>query len=185
MEYASDVRRYAEFLARWKGAPGLESDSVVLTVRSKAPKAAALGWADWVKDLEQETLLKLAQGKYRGEGPLDGYIAHVLANEIRLIWRREGRNRRAEMPEELDDHSDFTSDIEWSERVKLLRAKSPKHLWWFIEAVIDYEGYLSERDAATNGRVTRHRIARLKEELRQIWEGMEETNRAKANAAGD
>jgi hypothetical protein len=176
MKNISDLKRYQQFLERLDEGSSIEEDSVFLTVRNKVRKVApAWGWTNWIDDLEQETILKLYKGEYRGEGSLDGYIAHILGNEIRLLWRKEGGSRRAEMPADFEESRDYASEIEsrLSDRTKRLIQKSPRHLLWFIEAIVDADVYLSERDAAKVGKVTRYKVEKLKEELRLIWESME------------
>jgi hypothetical protein len=132
---------------------------------------------------------------------LEGYIAHIMGNEIKLLWRRGGRDRRIEMPTELEDSRNFALDIEAKHHTRRLIEKSPKHLWWYIEAIVDADEYLSERDAAEIGKVTRYKVGILREELRRIWESMEPepepteqaeeneevelTKRAKAGTSGD
>lgn len=176
MKNNSDLKRYQQFMKCLDEGSSIEEDSVVLTVRNKVRKVApAWGWTEWIEDLEQETLIKLHKGKYRGEGSLDGYIAHILGNEIKLLWRKEGGSRRAEMPADLEDKRDRASEIDsrLSDRTKRLIKKSPQHLLWFIEAVVDADGYLSEREAAKIGKVTKYKIEKLKKELRLVWESME------------
>jgi hypothetical protein len=205
MKNNRDMQRYQQFLKNFRNEDSsIEDDPVARTVRDKARKVAhAWGWGDWAKDFEHETLIKLAKGEYRGEGSLDGYIAHILGNEVKLLWRKEGGDRRTEMPDDPKESNDFASEIEsrLSDRTKRLMARSPKHLWWFIEAIVGADGYLSERDAAMKGKITRHKVVTLKEELRWIWENMESetepteqtkasagsepTSRAKARTAGD
>ncbi|MEA2206369.1 MAG: hypothetical protein QOE77_3145 [Blastocatellia bacterium] len=187
----SDERLYQQFLDGCLNNSLADSDPVVRLVGAKAQKASAWGWGDWTDDLKQETLIQLAKGNYRGDGPLEGYISRIMGNFITRLWRKEHKDRWSEMPVDLKESGDFAEGIEsrLSDRTKRLIARSPKHLWWFIEAIVDADGYLSEQDAAKIGKVTRYRVGKLKEELRRIWEKMEEekelTDLVKAKGAGD
>jgi hypothetical protein len=66
--------------------------------------------------------------------------------------------------------------------MKRLIAKTPQNLWWYIEFIVEFEGYASERDAAKFGKVTRYQIQKIKEEIRTIWS---EEGRAKASGGGE
>lgn len=192
MKNNSDLERYQRFLESCKDSSAMKDDPVAIAVRKRVQKVAtAWGWSGWIDDLIQETFLELCKGEYRGDGPLDGYVAHILGNKIRRLFRKEGSGRRAEMPTDMQDRRDIAAEIEArpSDRTKRLIARSPKHLWWFLEAIFETDGYLSERDAARIGKTSRYRIVELKKELREIWESMEaeqepaETKRAKVTSA--
>jgi hypothetical protein len=183
----SDWTMNQEFLARCEDGSLTDDNPVVRMVRKKANMARRWGWANWVDDLEQETLIELMKGKYRGDGPLEGYIAHIMGSKLIRHWQKEHADIRGELPAEVKDGSDFAEKLEagFSDRTKRLIARSPKHLWWFIETIVEADDYLSERDLAEIGKITRYRVTVLRKELRQVWEAMELADRARATSAGE
>jgi len=204
MKHDSECELIDTFVKRWKDGSLTNDDPIVRKVIDLAPKIASRwGWPDRAEEVAQDTFLKLALGKYRGEGSLDGYINHIIVNLVRHLWRRERRNRRIEMPVDFEDKRHFASEIEarLSDRTKRLLARVPEGNRWFIEAIVDADGYLSQRDAAALGNVKRNQVEKLRKELRLIWTEMEaereqgtreetdvesqQADQAKARTAGD
>lgn len=191
MKNESDSELVDTFVKGWNEGSLTEDDPIMHKVHDMAPKIVSRwGWSDQLDDVVNDTLIKLARGEYRGEGSLDGYINHIILNLVRQLWRKEGRNRRSEMPVDCEDKRRFALEIEsrLSDRTKRLLLRVPKAHQWFIEAIIGADGYLSERNAAALGNVKRNQVEKLKKELRRIWEEMEEEeadNLAKAKGAGD
>lgn len=190
MNHDPERKIYQLFLEHWN-EDSLENDLVFLRVNEIAPAIVhRWGWGDHVDDIIQSALLQLARAEYRGDGSLDGYIRHIIINEIRHLWRKEGRKRRSEMPADLEDKRNFASEIEakLSDRSKRLLKRVPQGHQWFIEAIIAADRYLSQRDAAAIGKVKRSEVEKLLKELRQIWKSMEEEEeekRSKAKKAGE
>ena len=165
-----DLKAYEQFLKAWKNKSLRKDDPIYLIVTRKAYKtASSWNWSDWVDDLIQETFVSLSKGGYNGDGPIEAYIASILGNQIKRYWRKERPNLRSEMPEELPAPSEesFHVKLELSDREKRLIARAPQHLLWYLEFIDEFEGYASERDAAKYGKVTRHKIQRIKEEIRK------------------
>jgi hypothetical protein len=180
-----DKEMFDQFIERWKSGSLGEDDPIVRMVNQKGRKVTS-SWncSDWADDLINETLIKLSKAGYRAEGSLEGYIAHLMGNEVKLHWRKERSNLKDEMPEDLSTPNEpsFHAELELSDRLKRLIANTPQQFWWYLEFVADFEGYASERDAAKHGKVTRHQIQKIKEEIKRIWSAM---HRAKGSGGGD
>ncbi|HKV34395.1 MAG TPA: hypothetical protein VJP89_08745 [Pyrinomonadaceae bacterium] len=185
MKNLKDLEIYEQYMERWKTNSLGKDDPILRMVTQKARKITS-SWncSDWADDLINETLIILGKGDYRGDGSIEGYVVHVMANLIKLHWRKERSSLRAEMPEDLaaTNEQSLHAELELSDRTKRLIARTPQQFWWYLEFVADFEGYASERDAAKYAKVTRHQIQKLKEEIRRIWSAME---RAKASGGGD
>lgn len=182
---------YQRFLTRCNNGSLTDDDPVVRMVKRKANIAKRWKCADWAEDFAQEVLMELMKGNYRGEGSFEGYVAHILGSKIIRHWQKEHTDIRGEFPAEIADSNNFPEKLEarLSDRAKRLITRSPKHLWWFIEAIVEADDYASERDLVKIGKtqideITRHRVKKLKEELRQIWEAMELADQARATSAG-
>lgn len=172
MKYPKDLQTLEQFLERWNNNTLDKNDPVYYMVTHKVPKiAASWNWSDWADDFIQETFRKLIKGNYRGEGPLEAYIASIMGNLIKEHWRKERRNLMVEITEDLQIPStqSVDADLELSDRMKRLITRTPQELWWYIVFIVDFEGYASERDAAEYGKVTRYQIQKIKEEIRRIW----------------
>lgn len=177
-----DITIFENFIREWNDNSLSDENTVKKMVEKLSAIVYKYGRENWIKDIEQETFLKLSTCNYTGEGSLEGYIKITMKHLLFGMYRKEKENRRGEMPNEVRDEKEFdeflTEFDEYfqeplSDRVKMLLSETPENLWWYIEAVLGADRYISERQISEDLEISRYAVANARMELRAIWEEME------------
>ena len=177
-----DITIFENFTREWNDNSLSDGNTVKKMVEKLSAMAYKYRRENWIKDIEQETLIKLSTCNYTGEGSLEGYIRRIMQNVLFGIYRKEKESRRGEMPNEVRDEKEFDEFLTefdeyfqepFSDRVKMLLSETPENLWWYIEAVLEADEYISERAISEDLKISRYAVATARIELRSIWEEME------------
>lgn len=177
----NDLKLYQEFLTSWESKTIDDSNPVLKMVKGLSTMAHKYGRENWIKDIEQETFLKLSTCNYNGEGSLKGYIRKIMQNVLFGMYRKEKESKRGEMPSEVRDEKKFDELLTefderfqepLSDRVKMLLSETPENLWWYVEAVLEADRYISQREIAEDLNISRYEVANAHIKLKSIWENV-------------